>query len=277
MRRVSLLFVVLLISACSATNEALPTLAPTLPLPTATPTLVPSNTATLTPQATATLTATSNRPTPIPSETPVLVDPLLSVSIAPPISIDLPEGWQFGYDTFLFQDIDGNPDTVPFALYQGPVTGGTGTIILAWGFDSVTTGNQFSEEFGQRNIWLDGLRILRTVILDGRCNIGNAPQRDYTVGNRPATGNTINVTDCPDEQPNTRGWFAALIEGGVNFAFYVLIDPLPPAGHPAEDELQAVLDSVEFNVDEMTVSQEELFATQQALELTITPPTPASP
>lgn len=205
---------------------------------------------------------------PPPDGTPIFVDPLLGLPIAPPIEIDLPEGWLYGYDTILYNEIDGTVDSVPFALYTGEVTGGTGTIVLVWGYDSVTTGIQFDPNFGVVRPWVDGLRILRTIIFDARCNIGTAPRRDYTVGNLPAYGTTFNVVDCPGGQPDTRGWFAATNIESINFAFYVYIDPLPPAGAPSEQELQAILDSVVFRVADVIVSPQEWEATRQALLLT---------
>jgi hypothetical protein len=211
--------------------------------------------------------------------TPIFVDPLLGLPIAPPISIDLPDGWLYGYDTILYNEVDGAVDSVPFALYTGEVSGGIGTIVMVWGYDSVTTGIEFDPNFGVVNPWLDGLRMLRAIIFDPRCNIGTAPRRDYTVGLLPAAGTTFNVVDCPADQPDTRGWFAALNVDGINFAFYVYIDPMPPAGTPAEAELQAVLDSVQFRVAEMTISAEQWEATRQALLLTpvSTPQATATP
>lgn len=267
MRRIITTSVIaMLLGACSA--AAAPT---STPLPTATmsPTAVPSNTPTFTPSAT--MTATEALPTVVPSATPLLVDPLLDVAVSPPIEIELPPGWGFAYDTLIFRDVDLQSTTAPFAFYSGPVTDGTGTIVLVWGFDSVTTGLQFDSEFGQRNIWLDALRILRLLIFDARCNIGTAPQREYSVGGLPATGNTINVVDCPGDQPDTRGWIAALVVDDINFAFYIYIDPIPPAGHPAEAELQAILDSVVFRVSELSISAEALDATREALAATLTP------
>lgn len=253
----------LCLSACNAL--AAPTPTPTLtPSPLPSPTLVPTNTAT--PLPSATVPPTEALPTAVPTATVVLLDPLLDIAIPPPIEITLPEGWQFGYDTLLYRDVDGQTDSVPFALYSGPVTDGTGTIVLVWGFDSVT--GILPNEFGERNIFLDAIRILRTVIFDPRCNIGTAPQRDYTIGNLLATGTPINITSCPEGQPDTRGWLASTVRENVNFAFYVYIDPLPPLNHPSEAELQAILDTVVFRIGDMLITPAELAATQQALQLT---------
>jgi hypothetical protein len=150
---------------------------------------------------------------------------------------------------------------VPFAFYQGPVTNGTGTIVVLWGFDSVV--NPFAAE--GINPWLDGLRLLRVVILDNTCTIGTAPQRDYTVGGYTAVGSQFSAVDCPQDQPDTRGWFAALQVDDINFAFYMYMDPLQPAGTQAELDLQEILDSVEFDIDSMRISSEDFQATQQAL------------
>jgi hypothetical protein len=228
--------------------------------------------------ATATPAAEESLPPPDGSATPIFVNPLLGLPIAPPIEIDLPDGWLYGYDTILYNEVDGTVDSVPFALYTGDVSGGQGTIVMVWGYDSVTTGIEFDPNFGVVNPWLDGLRILRAIIFDPRCNIGTAPRRDYSVGELPASGTTFNVVGCPANQPDTRGWFAALNVDSINFAFYIYIDPLPPAGSPAEAELQRILDTVKFNVADLIVSPEQWEATRQALLLTpfITPsPTPA--
>lgn len=254
----------LLLSACGAATA--PTATPTATA-TQTPTPVPTNTATLIPSATP--TPTDAPPTEIPSETPIPVDPLLDLAIPPPLEIVLPPEWQFGYDTVLYRDVDGQTDSVPFALYTGPVTDGIGTIVLVWGFDSVT--GILPNEFGQRNIYLDALRILRTVIFDPRCNIGTAPEREYMVGNANGTGTSINVNSCPDGQPDTRGWIAAIVLENINFAFYIFIDPIPPVDHPSETEIQAILDSIVFSVDDFLIDSETLAATREALRLTLTP------
>lgn len=232
------------------------------------PTPVPTSTSTPPPMATldpaAQLTATA---------TPVLISPLLGLPIQPPLTIELPDDWRYAYNAFIYADLDGRIETVPFAYYEGPVTDGTGTIVLLWGFDSVV--NPFAAQQAT-NPWLDGLRLLRLVIMDHSCNIGTAPQREYSVGGLDATGTQFSAVDCPEGIPDTRGWFAALNVDEVNFAFYMYIDPLPPAGTPAEFDLQAILDTVEFDVGSLRVGPEELAATREAF-LTALPPITVTP
>ncbi|MDQ7025834.1 MAG: hypothetical protein Q9P01_21700 [Anaerolineae bacterium] len=231
------------------------------------PTPVPTSTSTPAPEI-ATDTANQADIT----STPLVISPLLDLPIQAPITIDLPDDWGFAYNVFVYADLDGRIETVPFAYYEGPVTNGTGTIILLWGFDSVV--NPFE---GQgMSPWLDGLRLLRLVIMDNECNIGTAPERDYSVGEIAATGTQFSAVDCPEGIPDTRGWFAAAFVDNVNFAFYMYIDPLQPAGTPAEFDLQQILDTIEFRVEDLRVSQEELSATQAAYltalpQITITP------
>lgn len=228
-----------------------------------TPTPVPTSTATAAvPLSSATATPPLPQQT---SATPMLIDPLVGLSVEPPISIDLPQGWGFAYNTFLYTDVTGEVEAIPFAFYQGPVTDGTGSIVLLWGFDSVVNPFSTAAQTGETFPWLDGLRLLRVVILDSTCNIGTSPQTAYSVGELPASGTQFSAIDCPDEQPDTRGWFAALEVDSINFAFYQYIDPLPEPNSAAEQELQAILDSIEFRVEDIQITTEELAATRQAL------------
>lgn len=230
------------------------------------PTPVPTSTSTPAPES---VTDTANQAD--VTATPLAISPLLDLPIQPPITIDLPSGWGFAYNAFVYADLDGRIETVPFAYYEGPVTNGTGTIILLWGFDSVV--NPFE---AQMNPWLDGLRLLRLVIMDNECLIGTAPERDYRIGGVEATGTQFSAVDCPEGIPDTRGWFAAAFVDGINFAFYMYVDPIQPAGTPAEVDLQQMLDTIEFHVEDLRVSQEDLAATREAYltalpYITITP------
>jgi hypothetical protein len=232
------------------------------------PTAVPTSTSTPAPDATldplSQFTATP---------TPILIDPLLGLPIQPPITMDLPDGWAYAYNAFVYSDLDGRIETVPFAYYTGPVTDGTGTIILLWGFDSVV--NPFAAQQGT-NPWLDGLRLLRLVVMDHSCTIGTAPEREYSVGGMEATGTQFSAVDCPEGIPDTRGWFAARVVDRVNFAFYMYVDPIQPAGATAEFDLQAILDTVEFRVSDLRIAPAELAATREAFltalpQITVTP------
>ncbi len=198
-----------------------------------------------------------------PIETPVVLDPLLSIGVQPPIDIDLPRDWLFGYDTLAYQDIDGSVQTTLIAVYTGPVTGGTGWLILAWGHNSVM--NPFEMESESRAIFLDGLRLLRLIVFDASCTVTVEPQAEYNIGIIRAPGAAFTATECPGEQPDTSGWFASLRQENVNFTFFAYVDPLQEPGSPAEEELQAILNSIVIRVDEVIMTQEEFEATRAAI------------
>lgn len=219
------------------------------PAPTPTPSLTPSPVASETPYMRPTLPPTwtpavSPTPEPAPSETPVVLNPLTGVAVLPPLTLSLPPEWGEGYDTVLFEEFN-DLAYVPIALYQGPVTGGTGTIVLVWNFRSIMAVEALGAGI-QANLWLDGLRLLRLLVFDSACNIGTAPERDYSVGGLPARGAQFSAVDCPNDLPDTRGWFATLAYGGFNFAFYLYTDPIEAMSGSAAFELQAILDSVRF-------------------------------
>jgi len=204
-----------------------------------------------------------------PTPTPVPLDPLLSIGVEPPMEITLPDDWLFGYDTLAYRDIDGSIQTALVAVYTGPVTGGTGWLILTWGHSSVV--NPFEMETPERAVFLDGLRLLRLVIFDPSCEVTVQPQAEYTVGEEIAQGAEFEAILCPDGQPDTNGWFAALTQEEINFSFYAYVDPLQEAEESAAfAELQAILDSIVFRVDEAIMSQESFEATRSAI-LTLTP------
>lgn len=212
--------------------------------------------------------------TPEAEVTPLVLNPLLNLQIAPPLEITLPEGWQFGYDNLVYEDIDGEIDSVPIAVYRGLIEGTdsagqsvetTGWIILVWGYDSVIAANPFLPPSGSFNPWLDGQRILRLLVFSNECVIGLAPQREYSIGELEATGTTYSVINCPNDEPDTRGWFAAVNVDGINFAFYLYADPLQGTNSPFEFALQSILDTVVFKVAERLITTEEIEATRQAL------------
>ncbi|XWX03683.1 hypothetical protein VZO05_14340 [Aggregatilineales bacterium SYSU G02658] len=233
------LIVALLAAACAPAAPA-PTAEPATPAPTNTPFVRPTLPPTFTPAVTPTEAALDLPPTP----TPVLVQPLTGVRIEPPFSITLPEGWGRASDTFLYEEL-GDVVTVPFTLYQGPVSGGRGTILVLWNFRSVAAANPLGTPTTERSNWSDGLRLLRYPVFEPTCNIGTEPERAFTVGGRPATGTNFAAVDCP-ELPNTRGWFAGLTVNEIPFVFYVYTDPLEAMLGRAPQELQAILDSIVF-------------------------------
>jgi len=246
---------VFIAAACSGNGEEpLPTFVPTdnitsMPSPVPTLTSVPLPTSTPLPTPTP---AEAAEATPEVTEEPLLylVMSDMEEAMEPPISITLPPEWEALHGTHLIQDIDG-PRSLPFTVYQGPVTGGTGQIILIWGFPEIGVGgNPFDPESNiVFSLYNDGLRMLRLAVLDPQCNIGTDVERTYGIGQRPAKGTVFSAVNCPDE-PDTRGWFAALRQDELNFAFYMLGLPIEVMDGNVPLEMQAILDTVEFRVDE---------------------------
>ncbi len=239
--RYILLLTILLIAACAPQAATTPTDAPTpTAIPTDVPTLEPSSFPTLQPSIT---------PMPAATDTPFQINPLIGEIVPPPLEIDLPDDWEFGYDTVIINDI-GDLRPIPFALYTGPVTDGRGFIVLLWGFPSVTSGIPIDEGYGVPNITLDGTRLLRFIIVEAACTIGTDVERDYNfeVGGLPASGTQFSAVNCPENLPDTRGWLAGLQVEEMNFLFYMYTDPIQAMDGSAPDELQAILDSVEFDV-----------------------------
>lgn len=250
----------LVLVACG--GESAPPDTPTVP-----PTLVPTLSATPPP----TLTATENTSF-VPTITPTFVNPegtpitiatdtefdvtpevvynelLIEAAegqeVPAPINITLPEGWASTDLVVPLQDVDLSLNVLPASVYSGPVTGGTGYIIVLWGYSSVTSGVA-----PQINPGADGLRLLRLAVTDVGCVIGHDLNLDYEfrIGERIGLGTRFQAVQCP-ESADTRGWFAALNDEGMNYAFYAYAEPITAMDGPAEDELQAILDTVEFDL-----------------------------
>jgi hypothetical protein len=258
-----LLIALLGVAVGSSAQEAQPTLVPTstnTPIP---PTVDPE--ATPDPEATAEVT-----------EEPIqlVIEPVEGSGIEPPLEMDLPEDWLVGHSTILFQDIDRYP-LLPFSLYTGPVTGGQGFIVVLWGF-SASAGLD-----GQFDLYRDGLRLLRLALLEPGCNLGTNPDLEmaFPIGELEGLGTLFTAIDCPTE-PDTRGWYAVLRHDSINFAFFVYTEPLDIIDGPAEDELQAILDTVEFDVPGLIDRLEALAAEaaqDQGLLQDITPEVTAAP
>jgi hypothetical protein len=170
--------------------------------------------------------------------------PVTSDEVAPPIIIGLPPGWRTGYAVQFLRDVDADR-TIPVAVYQGPVTGGTGNIVLLWGFPNLNlVPEQGIPETATPDLWLDGVRLLRLAVVEAGCNVGTDLRREYNVGGLTAVGTQFAAVDCP-ELPDTRGWFAGLRQYNINFIFYVFTEPIE-AMDVAEGELQAILNSIRF-------------------------------
>lgn len=223
------------------------------------PTPVPSLTPTVEPQVDVNATLTALAPTltptltPVPTETPLVITipAVLGESVDLPVDITLPAGWRTGSDTLVMKDISNILVPLPFTAYTGPVTGGTGTIVVVWGFPS------FGEPPGPGtpqgpDLWADGLRLLRLAIIEQGCNVGTDLRRTYRVGLSSAVGTQFSAVDCP-EAVDTRGWFAGVRENGLSFIFYMYTEPIE-AMNVAQDELQAILDTVRFLVPEVAAT-----------------------
>lgn len=263
---VLVLIVLLVIAACSPQVIVVTATPESTLLPTFTPSDIPTFTPTLAPTSNVP-TATPGPPTqtPIPSPTTEIatIEPLTGEQIPPPLTISLPAGWEYGYDTMAVYDFE-TYRLLPVAVYRGPITGGEGYIILFWGFPSYFYGNPYLDEELEPDLWVDGLRLLNLVVIEPTCTRGTDIIHNYTVGGLPAVGTTFSATDCGDEvyvdpdefvAPDTHGWFAGLQVDGLNFVFYMFGYPIEAmnAGTPFV-EMQAILDTVQFRVDEFLLT-----------------------
>ena len=171
-------------------------------------------------------------------------NPLTNDHIAPPLTLALPQGWSYAYDAIVLQDIDGIRP-IPFALYKGPVTGGTGYIVLLWGFPNLVKFSGTAPTTIQPDVWTDGTRLLRLAIVETGCNVGTDLRRNYSVGGLQAIGTQFAAVNCP-QLPDTRGWFAGLRQFEINFVFYVYTEPIAAMDGSAPNDLQSILDTVQF-------------------------------
>ncbi|MEM6527950.1 MAG: thioredoxin domain-containing protein [Chloroflexota bacterium] len=180
--------------------------------------------------------------------------PTTQQSVGVPIEIALPEGWtQSMSDTLLLRDIDA-VRAVPFTLWKGPVDGGTGNIVLLWGFPNITTGNPFEAQAGiatpTPNLRVDGLRLLRLAVVEQGCNVGTDLERNYQIGEFTGVGTEWSAVDCPELQ-DTRGWFVGTRQFNLNYLFYAYIEPIDPAGiteseRTARRQIQTILETIRF-------------------------------
>lgn len=257
------------------------------PVPTPLPTLVASLTATTPPDISAavdgTLTALAPiGPTPTditltPTDTPeataeatddsivVTLPALAGHKIPPPLTITLPENWQTVLtDVQVLPDVDSEIRGFPIEVYHGAVTGGTATIVLYWGFPNLNLASSAviaADAQGmavQADIWSDGLRLLNLAVVEQGCTVGTDLRRTYRIGLLSGVGTQFSAVNCP-ELPPTRGWFVAVQEKGLNFVFYVYVEGEDvmdnqnlDAFRAASAELQAILDTVRFNVPDIT-------------------------
>ncbi len=228
----------------------LPSVTPAARQSTAIPTVVRPTLDPAKPTSTSALIAL----TPNVGLTPLPTQAALLPGGPPPLDISLPAGWKFGYQIVPIRD-QLVQASMNLAVYRGPAGGGTGTIMLLWGFPSLapppTKANPLSltEQPGTpagnlqtQMLWADGIRLLQGTVVDVTCNVGNYGQREFTVGGQPAVGEYFAASQCQGE-PDTAGWFAGLNQFGGNYLFYVTIEPVE-AYNNGRNEVQKVLDSV---------------------------------
>jgi hypothetical protein len=206
-----------------------------LNIPTATPD--PEMTAEITPEATEAVMT-------------IIIEASEGQAIDPPITIELPPGWISQNATIAIQDITGI-QVLPYTLYAGflgnTAEDGIGYIVLLWGFPSIGFANEFMQaQDVVISPFMDGLRLLRIALLEPDCNVGTDIEREFPIGDKIGSGTGFAAINCPNT-PDTRGWFVSLYEDGMNFAFYIYAEPIDKMDG-AEDDLQAILDTVRFDV-----------------------------
>jgi len=208
-------------------------------------------------QAVAT-TAPSPRPTrtPLPTRTPSpTLDPT-ALAVAgtatptgtlppvlpgkpPPLTLDLPEGWETVHLEVPFRSFDGRLRSVALSVYYGPLSDGAqGYIYLYWGFPNVVDFD------GEYNLWADGVQLLRGSLVGDSCNLGLDEQRTFRVGGLEGVGTYYAAVSCADEE-DTTGWFAVLRVHEGSYAFFTAVEPFD-ALVDQRVALQAILDSVQF-------------------------------
>lgn len=249
---VLLVILAFVLAACGGGNDT-PTA--TLP-PTQPPTLVPTSTATEAPTATSPVGEASATPllnlvtaTPEGVIQQVVVEAAEGQEIPPPIAVTLPEGWSQFDSTIAFPDIGSVMSVLPYTLYRGPVTGGEGFIIVLWGFSAIAPGSPSSERYFQFNLGVDGRRLLQLAVTDIGCVVGGITDPNYdrrfNIGDQIGVGSYWAAVQCPESE-DTRGWFAGLHYLGINYVFYAYTEPITAMDGPAEAELQAILNTVDF-------------------------------
>ena len=166
---------------------------------------------------------------------------------------------------------------LPFTLYTGPVTDGEGFIVVIWGYE--TTGF-FNAETGESIMspYTDALRLLRFALIGTDCTPGTDIERDFEIGGIMARGSNFSAYRCEDTV-DTRGWFMGLQVDGVNMSVYAYTEPIEAMDGEAPDELQAILDTAEFDIAGLLERLEErrtqLYAEATATAQALTSQTPA--
>ncbi|MCU0475259.1 MAG: hypothetical protein MUC99_03940 [Anaerolineae bacterium] len=219
-----------------------------------TATLSPTLVASSTPTPDVTVPPSLEPPTPTPSLTPLptaegtpaTLSPTVLTDLEAPIRLRLPDGWRFASDALLLPGAEGM-SVVPFSLYQGDITGGQGTILVLWAFESVVPAAPTGSPMAGVNLYADGLRMLLFAVVEAECNLAYDEERVFSVGGIEGRGTFFAADDCPGGLPSLRGWFSAFTINRLNFAFYAYTEPKELLDGPALEELQAILNSVEFD------------------------------
>jgi len=234
--------------------------------------------------------AQSATPTPTPQPDPeateepleLIIEPAEGQEIPPPIEIDLPDAWQRGNGTALVQDVLGL-QLVPFTVYTGPVSDGTGFIVVLWGFESTGMGDINFDEQTNAPVYeadvrpyLDALRLLRFAVIGTDCVPGIEPERDFSIGGETVRGANFSAYQC-DETFDTRGWFLGTRQDGLNFAFYMYTEPIDAMTGDAPFELQTILDTIDFQVQEFRESLPTVTPTPPVSPTPVATATPESP
>jgi hypothetical protein len=176
----------------------------------------------------------------------IIIEAAEGQEIDPPLTLDLPDDWQSGNGTAVIQDIFGL-QLLPFTLYTGPVTGGEGFIVVIWGYE--TTG-LFNSETGESILspYTDALRLLRFALIGPDCVPGIDVEKEFEVGGIVAQGSNFSAYRC-EETLDTRGWFVGLQIEGVNMSIYAYTEPIEAMDGIAPQEIQAILDTAEFDIE----------------------------
>ena len=259
--RIMLLFIVIFsLAACGGSSEPEATELPPS-TPTTETTLVPTLTFTPIPTlqaedfsfdiATMQSAAVVLEPEATEDGLQFVVAPNEEEAMDPPIALNAPDGWQYGNLVTPVEDVIGYR-LIPTTIYRGPIPGGTGYIVLFWGFYNITlVNNPLVAETNVGDTWLDGIRLLRLGLIEPECRYGTGERKDnMRVGNVLGTGSDWSAVECPSSA-DTRGWFVATNVDGLSFVFYVYGEPIDVMDNPqAMEVLQGIMDSVEFNVVE---------------------------
>jgi hypothetical protein len=222
--------------------------------------------------------------TPVVGLTPLPTIPPVIPIAAPPLLIQPPRDWRFGYFETPSGDLTvrGN---VSVAVYTGPIRGGTATIVILWNYPSIQPPTSLGQpnqptrtplpnplglDAMQLQLHRDGLRLLKGTVLDITCNIGNYGLRtDLTVGKLPAIGENFAASQCQSDT-DVIGWFAGLRQHGKDYLFYVYVEPLAAFNDLAWD-VQGILDTVQF------VAPEQQTLTPQPSPVLAVTATPVAP